>query len=192
MTAKTAGRSDAQRNIGRILDAAIEVFGRDAEATMSDVATRAGVGRVTVYAHFSSRADLVRSSLELALSRGDALLEELGPSESPLAALDQLVTSSWRLSASSANLWLAARAFMTDAEIRGIHDILFGRAVAVLRWGQQAGDFRNDLPERWLIDSLHSLMKLALDEVTSDELNAAEAPEVVLNSIVALWRTQAR
>jgi AcrR family transcriptional regulator len=55
-------RSDARRNQTRVLAAAIEVFTeRGIEATIPQVAARAGVGKATVYRSYPTKADLIRS-----------------------------------------------------------------------------------------------------------------------------------
>ncbi|WP_139052535.1 helix-turn-helix domain-containing protein, partial [Xanthomonas cannabis] len=59
MTADTPLRADAQRNRERLLAAAEEVFlERGAEASMEDVAKRAGVGIGTLYRRFPTRESL--------------------------------------------------------------------------------------------------------------------------------------
>ena len=59
-------RADAQRNQQRVLDAAVEVFDADGlGASMEAVAQRAGVGVGTVYRHFPTKDDLVRSVISL-------------------------------------------------------------------------------------------------------------------------------
>jgi len=45
----------------RILDVAVEVLGQNPDAGMGDVAAAAGVVRRTVYGHFPTRSDLIRS-----------------------------------------------------------------------------------------------------------------------------------
>ncbi|MCK7626749.1 TetR/AcrR family transcriptional regulator [Streptomyces sp. RS10V-4] len=53
-------RADAERNRGRVLDAARQVFReRGDEAQMPEIARAAGVGIGTVYRHFPSRAALI-------------------------------------------------------------------------------------------------------------------------------------
>ena len=52
-------RADARRNIAAILDAALLCLARDPDASIADIAQAAGVGRVTLYGHFKSRADLI-------------------------------------------------------------------------------------------------------------------------------------
>ena len=48
-------RADARRNIELILDAAEACLTRNPDASMSDIAAEAGLGRVTIYGHFTSR-----------------------------------------------------------------------------------------------------------------------------------------
>jgi AcrR family transcriptional regulator len=56
----SARRSDARRNHERIIIAALEVFSeRGLEATMPDVAKRAGVGKATVYRSYATKAELI-------------------------------------------------------------------------------------------------------------------------------------
>lgn len=45
-------RADAQQNVERILDAAIDCLSRDSDASVVQIAQAAGVGRVTLYGHF--------------------------------------------------------------------------------------------------------------------------------------------
>src|SRR5690348_17101316 len=53
-------RADARRNHERVIAAAIEVFAeRGLEATVPEVAARAGVGKATVYRSYPTKADLV-------------------------------------------------------------------------------------------------------------------------------------
>jgi AcrR family transcriptional regulator len=85
-------RRDAVRNYHRILDAAREVLGESgANASMEEIASRAGVGVGTVYRRFASKEALVDELLRLALEDvmvateralaredGDGLAELLG------------------------------------------------------------------------------------------------------------------
>ena len=52
-------RSDAARNLARIVDAARDVFAeRGYDASVSEVAERAGVGTATIYRRFPTKDDL--------------------------------------------------------------------------------------------------------------------------------------
>jgi AcrR family transcriptional regulator len=65
----------------RILDVALEVMGQNPDAGMADVASAAGVVRRTVYGHFPTRADLVRTLTQRAVSEIAAVLTEVNASE---------------------------------------------------------------------------------------------------------------
>jgi AcrR family transcriptional regulator len=57
-----ARRADARRNHERVLAAAVEVFTEHGlEATIPQVAARAGVGKATVYRSYPTKADLVHA-----------------------------------------------------------------------------------------------------------------------------------
>jgi len=180
-------RADAQRNIERVLDAAITCLSRDPGATMQQIATEAGVGRVTAYAHFSSRAALVEAALTRAIERGDEALSQLDLHGDPVAALARLVHASWELSALSGNMWLAAHENLTDSQVRVLHDRPAERARSLLLRGQKLGVFRADLPTDWLINSLHALMKLALADVVAGHLPHHVAATYITQSATAIW-----
>lgn len=68
-------RADARRNHRRVLAAAVEVFTEHGlDATMPQVAARAGVGKATVYRSFPTKADLVRALAQVHL---DWLVERI-------------------------------------------------------------------------------------------------------------------
>lgn len=76
-------RRDAVQNYHRVLDAAREVFGESgAEASIEDIAARAGVGIGTVYRRFASKEALIDELLRLALAdmtdAGDRALARTG------------------------------------------------------------------------------------------------------------------
>jgi AcrR family transcriptional regulator len=65
----------------RILDVALEVLGQNPDAGMGDIASAAGVVRRTVYGHFPTRTDLVRTLAQQAVNEIEAVLTEVNVSE---------------------------------------------------------------------------------------------------------------
>lgn len=187
MTDSPPRRADARRNIDRLVEAAIECLSRDPAASVQQIAAEAGVGRVTAYAHFESRGSLVEAALRRAIEQGEEVLSQLDLEGDPRAALRRLVEAGWELSARSVNIWVAAHDTLSAAQIRTLHDPPAERAKKLLRRGQREGVFRRDLPEDWLVDSLHALMKLALDEVVSGRIAHADAAALVALSADGLW-----
>ena len=65
LTEERALRADAQRNLTRILAAAREVFAEEgSEASIADVAERAGVGTATIFRRFPTKEDLLAAVVE--------------------------------------------------------------------------------------------------------------------------------
>src|SRR5206468_3330957 len=90
-------RADARRNIEAILDAARTCLIRDPDANIGEIAKAAGIGRVTLYGHFSTRADLVDAVFTRTLEESDHVLHAVDLSGDPRTALTRLIDSSWRI-----------------------------------------------------------------------------------------------
>jgi AcrR family transcriptional regulator len=81
-------RADAARNRERLLAAADDAFAeRGTEASLEDVARRAGVGIGTLYRHFPTRDDLVAALIEGEVEDLVALAGDLLTGPDPRAAL---------------------------------------------------------------------------------------------------------
>lgn len=61
----------------RILNVALDLLGEDPDAGMGDIAAAAGVVRRTVYGHFPSRLDLIRTLMERAVTEMTAVLTDV-------------------------------------------------------------------------------------------------------------------
>jgi AcrR family transcriptional regulator len=71
----------------RILDVALEVLGQNPDAGMGDIAAAAGVVRRTVYGHFPTRTDLIRSLTQQAVNEVAAVLTEVNASDGAAEAV---------------------------------------------------------------------------------------------------------
>src|ERR1700710_1309007 len=81
-------RADAARNRARLLAAAKEVFAeRGLDATMDEVARRAGVGAGTAYRRFRNRDDLIGALFEERLDEFMATLEWARADDDPWRGL---------------------------------------------------------------------------------------------------------
>lgn len=76
--AKRPLRADAQRNYDRILEVAADAFAESgAQASLDDIACRAGVGPGTLYRHFPNRECLLAAALEESWTKLHRYAEEL-------------------------------------------------------------------------------------------------------------------
>jgi|Tabmets5t2r1_1033131.scaffolds.fasta_scaffold06107_3 TetR/AcrR family transcriptional repressor of mexCD-oprJ operon len=182
---RTAPRADARANIDKILDATVRCLARDPNASVSEIAREAGVGRVTLYGHFASREILVETALARVIDEGDDVLSGLDLTGDPRRALRTLIESSWLLMARAGAVLEAAQAVLPPSRIQDLHAKPAARLEHLVRRGQAEGAFRTDLPADWLVSALHHLMKGAASDVASGRLDRDQAPHFIADTMLA-------
>lgn len=173
----------------RILNAARRLLSRDPSATMEDIAHEAGVGRMTLYGHYRTRAILLTAALEHALTDGEEQLSGIDLTGPPREALTRLLTSSWVLVAESASLLTAADGVVPADQLKAMHAEPARRITALLEGGQARGDFRSDLSAQWLGSAIHFILHGAATEVRNGDLLEDDAAHVVVSTIDAMVRS---
>jgi AcrR family transcriptional regulator len=179
-------RADAERSIEAILDAILESMAAGGELNMAAIARAAGVSRVTLYTHFPTREALLEAGIDRAIARANDLLSDVAPEEGPAPeALSRLLRSSWQVLDQYRNLYAAAAADLPPARLRALHRPLFGRVDKLVARGQADGDFRTDLPRKWLVSAIYALMHQAAEEVNAGHLTARKAGDVVTRTVLS-------
>ncbi|MDT7719244.1 MAG: hypothetical protein QOE94_255 [Mycobacterium sp.] len=137
-------RTDAARNVDRILRAARDVYAQlGPDAPIDAIAGRAGVGERTLYRRFPHKADLVRAALDQSIDENLApAIEEARRSADPLEGLAELVEAATALGAREHHLLAAAR--KTDA-LSNVSDRLDEALNDLVTRAQRAGLARDDL-----------------------------------------------
>jgi TetR/AcrR family transcriptional regulator, mexCD-oprJ operon repressor len=186
-TASKRQRADARRNVAAILDAATECLARDPEVSIADIATAAGVGRITLYGHFKTRAELIDAVLVRTIEHADAILVATETGGDPRDALARLVASSWQIVHRFRNILLAALRELPAERIRGVHDPILRRVQDLIGRGQEAGVFRRDLPRQWLITTAFSLMHAAAEDASAGRIKAEDAPRLITATLLAAF-----
>jgi TetR/AcrR family transcriptional repressor of mexCD-oprJ operon len=186
-TAPRAQRADARRNVAAILDAATDCLVRDPEVSVADIAASAGVGRITLYGHFKTRAELVDAVLVRTIGRADAILDATDTTGDPSAAFTRLVAASWQIVHQFRNILLAAHRELPAERIRGVHDRILRRAQTLIERGQRAGTFRTDLPKQWLITTTFSLMHAAAEDAAAGRIKADDAADLISATLLAAF-----
>jgi AcrR family transcriptional regulator len=169
-------RADAERSVAAILEAATTCLSREPNVSMADVARAAGVGRVTLYAHFPSREALLDAILERTIAAAGGVLEGGEPDRGPAAeALRRLLLTSWQVLDRHRRLFEVAQRELGPARLREHHDPAMRRIEQLLTRGQAEGVFRTDLPLSWLVTTIYTLLHAAAEEVNAGRLDPAEA-----------------
>lgn len=179
-------RADAERSIAAIIDAGLDCFSSNPDATMTAVARAAGVGRVTLYAHFPSREALLEAVLAHAFAQADAALDSEALDQEPAPrALARLIQSSWRILDRHRSLLVAATRTLGPSRLRDYHARVLGRVERLVASGQREGAFRTDLPRGWLVATFYSLMHAAAEEVDAGRLAPSAAGDVLHATLLA-------
>jgi AcrR family transcriptional regulator len=140
-------RADARRNYAKLIAAAAAAFAADgADASLEDVARRAGVGIGTLYRHFPTRQALLEATY---LEEVEALctsvddLAGLPPWEGFVAFLDRFADYVATKHALSGEL--LATLGMESTFFKGCHEAIFTAGEPMLERAQQARAVRPDV-----------------------------------------------
>lgn len=188
-------RADAERNRRAIVEAALRLFARQPDATMADVAAAAGVGRVTLYAHFPSRQALLEAVVERAVSEAvgsDPAAEAHGDAaagappgtsagtgsghRAGTAADDMraLIRDSWDTLHRFGRLSAMVQRELGPERLRDRHGPVLDQVGRLVERGRADGSLRSDVPAGWLATMVYSLLHAAADEVDAGRLAAAD------------------
>ena len=178
-------RADAKRNVAAILAAAAECLAKNPDTSVAEIAAAAGVGRMTLYGHFKTRADLLDAVLTRVIAAADETLGAVDVAGDPRDALARLVAASWLVVDQLRHVLEAAQRELPAERVLQAHDRVLGRVQALIERGQAAGAFRADLPLPWLVSLAMNVMHAAATEVSAGRLPAGQAPSVVAGTLLA-------
>jgi AcrR family transcriptional regulator len=177
-------RADAERSIAAILEAALVCFGANAQTSMADIAREAGVGRVTLYAHFPSREALLYAVLRSAIDEAVTVIHasdlDTGAAD---AALERLIRRSWRQLDRHRRLFHVAQRVLEPDQLRQQHDRALTHVEGLLSRGRAEGVFRDDLPLSWLVTTFYSLLHAAGEDVNVGRLDPENAADVLVATL---------
>lgn len=184
MVSRTAGRTraDAARNRAALLDAAADVLAVDPSASLAEVATRAGLGRATLYRHFPTREVLLAAIREEALDRAAAALEgadlETCPArEAVRRTASVLVPLGMRFRV------LLAEGADADPEFLAAREKVLRPLGAALERGVARGELTEDLDPVWAGMTLAGLLVTAVRAASAGVIAVDEAGERVATAL---------
>jgi TetR/AcrR family transcriptional regulator, mexCD-oprJ operon repressor len=178
-------RADAERSIARILDAAVDALASDPEASMAEIARRAGVVRATIYVHFPTREALLEAVTRRAIADVEQVINATEPHHGPPAeALARVVDASWQRLGRYHALVAINTQQHGHAELRQRHSSVLATLEPLIQRGQADGTFRVDVPAAWHLSMVMALIHAASGELSAGRLNDADAGTALVATIL--------
>ncbi len=167
-----------------ILDVALEVLGQNPDAGMGDIASAAGVVRRTVYGHFPTRADLVRTLAQRAVDEIAAVLTEVNAPDGPAEVVwVDFIARLWPLTRRYRVLLVLRRGEYGE-EIHALLGSVDKILADLVRRGQDTEAFGRHLPA----DILSQLAYAAVFTIADDHRSTAplDARAATITSLLML------
>jgi AcrR family transcriptional regulator len=178
-------RADAERSIARILDAAVDALAGDPDASMAEIARRAGVVRATIYVHFPTREALLEAVTHRAIAEVAQVIEAAEPHRGdPADALARVVAASWQRLGRYHTLVAINTQQHGHDELRRRHSTVLATLEPLIERGRADGTFRTDVPAPWHLSMLMALMHAASGELGAGRISEQDAAPALIATIL--------
>ena len=165
-----------------ITDAAIAALAQNPQATMSEIALRAGVGRATLHRLYASRAELMEHIIVRSMAETEQAVRDLvGDEEDPLKMLQAMF---------AAVVPLGDRYHFLRGELTTNPALVEQYAVQV-RWIADLVDglkreklIDHGVPTSWVTAQIDQLIWTAWQEVAGGRLAAVDAPALAVRTVL--------
>ncbi|WHX15665.1 TetR/AcrR family transcriptional regulator [Streptomyces malaysiensis subsp. malaysiensis] len=175
----------------RILDVALDVLGENPDAGMGEIASTAGVVRRTVYDHFPSRLDLVRTLTERAVTEMTAVLNEVNASGTEAdATWVEFIARLWPV-AHRYRVLLALRRGEYGEAIHGLLGPVDELLADLVKRGQDGGVFAQHLPAGLLSQVAYGVVFAIADSDRSNGTLGARAATITSLLMLGVPETRA-
>ena len=183
-------RADAERNLARIIESATTLLAVNPGASMADIAEASGLVRATLYRHFPTRDDLIKAMYAAALD--DALTAILSVDPEQGKATDAIARMVDALLVVGDRYRILSEERRGYPELRDKEESVGAPMIALVERGQQSGELRDDMPLRWIVAALGSLVNEALRAVGRADIDRAEAGTLVTRTFLESMRPRRR
>ena len=175
-----------QKSRAAIVEASIQLLLSNPDASMSEIALAAGVGRATLYRHFETRDELIKALTLLCLEETDEVLKPV--KDNNLKGLEAIVESikvivpmaeRFRFLMSLTSIGEA------DPTINRAYRRQLNELIGYVEDGKKAGEIAQSIPTDWVVASYDALLNAAWTLVQYNKLETDQATDLFINSFTA-------
>jgi AcrR family transcriptional regulator len=177
-------RSDAARNLHRIVEVAGRLLAEHPQLSMADVATAAGVSRATVYRHFATREALIDAIRRQAVEQGEEGVRLCRLDEGPAADALGRAAVQWLDIARRYSFAQLAGQPGSDDERATQRRIFREPLTRLIERGQAAGEFSAQHSPAWAVQVFGALLLAAVRAVQDGTLPEDEAAGALLDTLL--------
>lgn len=171
----TSRDARAQRSQSALLRAGLELLNHNPEASLSDIASHAGVGRATLYRQYETREKLLHA---IALSCLETIDEVTAPIEkqakSAMDAVRLLFELAMPLTQEFQFLMNLDQFIEDDAQIAELNEKQKREMIEVVAYGQKKGEINPELPVSWVVNLIEGLFYIGWRQQTLEQTPAEE------------------
>jgi TetR/AcrR family transcriptional regulator, mexCD-oprJ operon repressor len=179
-------RADAERSIAAITQAALETLAADPDASMAEIARRAGVVRATIYMHFPTREALLDAVMEHAVDQVAQAMRAAEPERGkPKEALERVLLATWQQLSQFHSILTINMNRLSTEELHRRHLPMTTLLVPLLERGQAEGAFRAGESVEWQTAAIRAIVHAASAELQAGRLSQADVERTMLTTALA-------
>ncbi|BCY09170.1 hypothetical protein L3i22_042580 [Actinoplanes sp. L3-i22] len=168
--------------------AAIDLLAERPQASMGDIATAARVARQTVYAHYSTREQLIAAVIGHIAADLTSQVDRLDPEQGPPGeTLGHWLDVLWDVLTKYPILHTDALKGAPELDPRR-HEPIIDRLTRLIERGQAAGEFDDRVPPAWLAAAVIGLIHVAAAEMAAGRISTTQARQAFRTSALHLCR----
>jgi AcrR family transcriptional regulator len=176
-------RADALRNREAVMEAAIRVLAERPQASMRDIADASGLGRTTVYRHFSTREELVAALFVRVVEESEAMMRDVAAEhEDAEAVLRHMALELVKLN--DRYRFLHSHPELRDEHLHATQEDPYG---TWFREAQGRGELRGDLTVEFMTAMLRGMAIATTDELLNERASPADAGRMLAELLVSAF-----
>ncbi len=173
----------AKRSQRALLKAGLELLNTNAEATLSDIATHAGVGRTTLYRQYETREKLIAA---IAIDCLETIDEVTAPIEkkakSAMEALQMLFKLVMPLTQEFQFLMNLEQLVEHDPKIAEINERQKREMIELVEYGKKNGEINKSLATSWVINLIEGLFYIGWRQQKEEKFSPQEVAKLAFIS----------